>query len=225
MDILALNWDGINWVSQLFLVIFAGMTLISGTVVNRRQARELLELQTKLAQTTETSSKAQESAAQAEIESAKLKILVSEAEQKRAQAERELLQFQEHLAARTISPEQRARFISRLEYQPKGKVALSAVTAPNGEPRKFAEILKGLLADAGYDVPGEITAFAPNGSRESGIVIKVKDAASPPHHSGGIQKAFEAIEIKAPATVDSTSSSLDPDTVVIYVYDQGAGGR
>ena len=218
INILGLSWDGINWLSQLLLVIFAGMALISGSVVNRRQARQLLELQTKLSQTTETAFKARESAANAEIESDRLKIIVSAAEQKRAQAERELLELQERLAARTISPEQRARFIARLEYQPKGKVSLTALVAPNGEPRKFAEILKGLLADAGYDVPGEITAFEPTGSPVSGIVIKVKDAASPPHHAGGIQKAFEAIEIKAPATVESTPSSLNPDTVVIYVY-------
>jgi hypothetical protein len=218
INIAVLTWDGVSWISQLALVVFAGVALISGTIVNKRQAKQLLELQTKLSETTEKASKAQESAAKTEIESDKLKIIVAAAEEKRAKAERELLELQERLAARTVSPEQRARFISRLEYQPKGKVTFSALVAPNGEPRKFAEILKGLLADAGYDVSSEITAFVSTGNPVNGILIKVKDGTSPPRHAGVIQKALEAIEIKAPATVESASLPLDSDTVAIYVY-------
>jgi hypothetical protein len=218
IGILALSWDGVNWFSQLLLVISAGMALISGAIVNKRQARQLIELQTKLTQTTEKTSNAHESAAKSQIESDNLKIIVAAAEEKRAKAERELLEIQERLGARTISPEQSARFIARLEYQPKGRVIFSALVTPNGEPRKFAEILKGLLADAGYDVAGEIAALESTDSPVHGIVLKVKDAASPPRHAGPLQKALEGIEIKAPATVESTSSPLDSDAIVIYVF-------
>jgi len=47
MNIASFSWDTVNWVSQLLLVVFAGLALVSGTIVNRRQSKQLIELSTK----------------------------------------------------------------------------------------------------------------------------------------------------------------------------------
>ncbi|HEX7517718.1 MAG TPA: hypothetical protein VF345_10590 [Chthoniobacterales bacterium] len=124
-NIAVFGWDGINWVSQLALVIFAGIALISGTIINKRQAKELIRLNTTLSETTERASKAQESAANATIESDKLKVIVAEAELKRAQAERELLELKERLAPRTISSEQKEQFSEFVKWPDPQKVDMT----------------------------------------------------------------------------------------------------
>ncbi len=59
------SWDNVNWVSQVLLVILAGIALVSGTIVNRRQSREI-------AATNERAAKLEKDAAEARLELAKL---------------------------------------------------------------------------------------------------------------------------------------------------------
>src|SRR5438876_9101730 len=61
MNIALFTWDNVSWLSQLLLVIFAGVALVSGTVVNKRQARQLIQLETKLEEQREKTALAEKS--------------------------------------------------------------------------------------------------------------------------------------------------------------------
>lgn len=43
-----MSWETVYWLSQLLLVLFAGVALVSGAVVNKRQSRQLLTLEATL---------------------------------------------------------------------------------------------------------------------------------------------------------------------------------
>jgi hypothetical protein len=38
----------VNWITQVLLVVFAGIALVTGNVVNKHQSKQLIELETKL---------------------------------------------------------------------------------------------------------------------------------------------------------------------------------
>lgn len=54
------TWENVNWFSQFVLVVFAGVALVTGTVINKRQNREVLELRTKLSQQEEKTERAKQ---------------------------------------------------------------------------------------------------------------------------------------------------------------------
>lgn len=154
INMFALNWESLNWLSQLVLVIFAGIALITGTVVNKRQAKELLELKTKLLETGEKASKAQESASKAEIESDKLKIVVAGAEEKRAKAEQALLELQQRLAPRVITPTQEAIILDKLKDALKDALMVHIcfeVDTGADDALAFTNSIGRVLEKAGYD--------------------------------------------------------------------------
>jgi hypothetical protein len=49
INIAIFSWENVYWLSQLLLVAFAGIALISGRVVNNRQSTDLLTLRRELA--------------------------------------------------------------------------------------------------------------------------------------------------------------------------------
>jgi len=54
-----MSWEIVYSWSQIFVVVFAGLALVSGLVVNKRQAKQLVELETKLEQQREVTAKAE----------------------------------------------------------------------------------------------------------------------------------------------------------------------
>lgn len=56
-----ITWDNVYWLSQFVAVFCAGVALVSGAVVNKRQSAEILTLSTKLEEQREKSAKAEES--------------------------------------------------------------------------------------------------------------------------------------------------------------------
>jgi hypothetical protein len=193
--------------SVLFVMLTVGTgagTIITGYIANRRQTKAIAEANTR--------------ADNASADVAKLQISVAEAERKRAEAERALLELQQRLMPRSITPEQTAKFIEFVKDAPKGKVKLTAVAAADNEPLKFAQILHGLLSNAGYSVEDKIGGFVSTGSPISGIVIKIRDAQAPPTHAAAIQKGLEYIGITTPGTTEAEVFNLNADTVIIYVY-------
>ena len=193
--------------SVLFVMLTVGTgagTIITGYIANRRQTKAIADANLR--------------AANASADVAKLELSVADAERKRAEAERALLELQERLKPRSITPEQRTRFTDFVKGAPKGKVQLTAVAAADNEPIAFALILKNLLSNAGYNVDDNIRGFVSTGSPMSGIVIKIRDEKAQPPHAGPLQKAFEYIGIKTPGTTVAPVFNLDADTVIIYVY-------
>jgi hypothetical protein len=98
MNITFFTWENVYWLSQLLLVAFAGVALISGRIVNNRQAAQSLTLQTELAT----------------------------AKGKQADAERSLLELQKLIGEPRTIDEQRANEI--LDWGAKGAVDILAVT-------------------------------------------------------------------------------------------------
>jgi len=102
MNAALLTWENVYWLSQLLLVAFAGLALVSGRIVNNRQAAQSLTLQTELAT----------------------------ARRKQAEAEKSLLELQQPVREPRTIDEQRAHEI--LDWGEKGSVEIffSMLLAP-----------------------------------------------------------------------------------------------
>jgi hypothetical protein len=87
MNIAFFTWENVYWLSQLLLVAFAGLALISGRIVNNRQAAQLLTLQTELAT----------------------------AQGKQAEAEKSLLELRQKLAPRLLKGESQDAVVKATE--------------------------------------------------------------------------------------------------------------
>jgi len=80
---------------------------------------------------------------------AKLDKEVAEAKTKQAEAEKALLEIQERLRQRGLTPEQKAQLLLKLKQCPVGKVEI--VYPPNNlEAEKFAKQLQGILHEVGW---------------------------------------------------------------------------
>jgi hypothetical protein len=73
-----MSWETVYWVSQLLLVVFAGVALISGAVVNKRQSKQLLTLETNLDEQRQKTEEQREKTAKAELSLLELQKLLSE---------------------------------------------------------------------------------------------------------------------------------------------------
>jgi hypothetical protein len=187
--------------SVLFVMLTVGTgagTIITGYIANRRQTKAIADANTK--------------SADARAEVAKLQVSVAEAERKRAEAERALLELQERLKARTITPEQRTAFLRVLENAPKGSVEISVVT-DDREAFGFASQIRDILQAAGYDV-GLMGSFTIFGQPLIGVRLNVKSAEKQPPHGGPIQQALEAAGVQH---VVATLGGEKDDVVYIAV--------
>jgi hypothetical protein len=149
----------------------------------------------------------------------RVEIQLAEALTAQASAEKSLLELQERFAPRLIKPEQRKRFIDFMATRKKGKVSLKYVASDNNEPKQFALLLGSLLTASGCEVISPMHTFIATGAPMTGIELKVKNKDAPPIHAGYLQKAFEHIEISAPASLENPNdNSISDDEAVIYVY-------
>lgn len=214
----------IQTVSNVALIIGSILALLgtigvfwSQGVLSRYGAERQSQHELKIEEAKGDAAKAQESAANATIESDKLKVVVAEAELKRAQAERELLELKERLAPRAISTEQKQQFSDFVKDAAKGKVRINALVGDN-EAVAFAQTLKALLSDNGFTVDEVIGGFMSAGAPVSGIQLRIKSAAAPPAHSGTLQQGLKHIGVTAPAQVEAPELPMEGDTVRVYVY-------
>jgi hypothetical protein len=192
--------------SVIFVMLTVGAgagTIITGYVANRRQTKSIADANTK--------------ASEAGQEVAKLQISVVEAEQKRVEAERALLELQERLAPRVITLEQRQRFLFLMEPLPKGKVEIRFM-ADNKESTQFASALAEMFAESGCEVIKPLLPFIPPGNAVFGIGLRIKDEHAVPPHSVSLQKTLERIGIETPAQVESANLPMEADLVRVYVY-------
>jgi hypothetical protein len=127
-----MSWDTVYWVSQLLLVILAGVALISGAVVNKRQSRQLLTLQTDLEEERHKTEEQREKTAKAERSLYELRKMV--------------------LEPRQITPEARAKAIDILQKGVKGNATISIGEINSVEARFFAHDLDDLLKSGGWQI-------------------------------------------------------------------------
>lgn len=191
--------------SVIFVMLTVGTgagTIITGYITHRRQTKAVAEANTK--------------ASEAGQEAAKLQVRVAEAEGKRAEAERALLELQENLAPRVITAEQRQRFLFLMEPLPKGKLEMR-FTAGNKESNQFASLLADMFAESGFEVlKPAVGVNSSNGI--SGIGLRIKDEHAVPQHAVSLQKTLERIGIETPAQVETQSLPIESDVVRVYVY-------
>lgn len=157
--------------------------------------------------------KANEGAIKATAEVARLQIVVANAETKRAEAERALLELQERIKDRHLTTEQRARLVELFKANPKGKINVSCVGGSSPEPCIFASEIVDTLKLGGWDVefsPGFISV----GGIPVGLIIQVRSSDKAPVRAEVLQKALGEIGFAAPGEVQPT---LDEQTVNLIV--------
>jgi hypothetical protein len=201
------GWYSIfQMLSVIFVMLTVGTgagTIITGYIANRRQAKSIADATSK--------------ASEAGQEVARLQISVAEAERKRAEAERALLEVQGRLEPRVITPEQRQRFRFLMQPLPKGKVEIR-FAAGNNESTQFASALAELFAESGCEVISPHVAFNSTAAGVSGIGLRIKNDHAVPRHAVSLQKTLERIGIETPAQVESANLPIEEDVVRLYVY-------
>ena len=202
--------EGWYTIFQTLSVIFVMLTvgtgagaLITGRIANRRHAKSVSDAHTK--------------ASEAGEEVARLQTSLTESEQKRAEAERALLEAEGRLNAREITPEQHQRFLFLMEPLPKGKVEIRFL-AGNSESSKFAATLADLFGESGCEVLKPSTPFNSTPPSITGIGLRIKDEHSVPPHAVSLQRALERIGIETPAQVETTDLPMESDVVRLYVF-------
>lgn len=137
----------------LFLTFLAGAgVLITGNIINDRQATQLQTFDSGLTAAKTELGKQQERAANADAAQKKVEIELSEQRQKTAEAELNLLELQGKLNWRTISETQRKNFLKAANGKRKGIVNIITIGS-DAEARSYAENLRKLLKAGGWDSP------------------------------------------------------------------------
>lgn len=175
------SWDNVNWASQLLLVIFAGIALVSGTIVNRRQSREITS---------------------ANERTAKLEKEVAQARTRQADAERELIELQEKLRPRHLL--ERNKFVSFLKEYKSGPLEIQ-YSGNDVESRAFASEIEAAFKDAGWSevhVNNNVLIFP----QPVGLRLRVKSADSIPEYAGAVQQAFKTINIPTQVETDDATA-------------------
>jgi hypothetical protein len=131
-----MSWETVYWVSQLLLVVFAGVALISGAVVNKRQSKQLLALETTLEEQRQRTEGLQNDniKAQSDLE----KERSSRIEMEKSLAIREVALFS-------------VRGVSNVEgLKPFAGVKFVVRSLPEAEPSRAAESLISVLEIVGW---------------------------------------------------------------------------
>jgi hypothetical protein len=190
-----MSWETLYWVSQLLLVVLAGIALISGAVVNKRQSKQLLTLETNL----------------------------EEQREKTAKAETSLLELRKQtLEPRRISDEARKKAEAILRTFAKGKAVVSFTESNSLEPRLFASELVELLQSCGWTA--ELSLAWIRMPMLSGTLIRYgyekpvgEDKPVLPEHIKSLLAAFEALEPEAGSFSRTEDSEIMKDSPIEIV--------
>ncbi|HEV7891729.1 MAG TPA: hypothetical protein VGP08_13895 [Pyrinomonadaceae bacterium] len=101
--------------------------------------------------------KANEGAVKASAEVARLQIVVANAETKRAEAERALLELQERIKPRRLTAKQSADFVKILKGLPNGTIDFGYTAGGSDEGFIFARQLLSLFKEAGWTIRNEVS--------------------------------------------------------------------
>jgi hypothetical protein len=125
-----------------------------------------------------------------------------------------LLELENRTAQRTITPENREKFIKYLSSAPKGTVLIYMNTSGGSEIEKYAQRIREMVYAAGYFGNGvNIEGGRP---MMEGINIGIRDTNSQPPFAGPIQRAFKEIGIDANGYI-APKSEIDTNSVIVYV--------
>lgn len=139
-------------------------------------------------------------------------------EEKTAEALKTAAQLEMRQAPRWLTPSQKLEVSERLKSTPKGKVIVQAnITDPEG--RRFAEQIKGLLRENGYEIlPVTLQLLA---VVEHGAFLYVKSMKQPPPHAVFIQQALASVGYKIPAVeTDTAMERIAPNEIPGWTFDE-----
>ena len=124
---------------------------------------------------------------------------VAEARTKQAEAERALLELQERMKPRHLTPEQRARLLEILKATTKGNIKVSCAVS-NEESCAFAVELANLLKAAGWSVTG--VGQLVKGGKQAGIFLRRRSIEVEPTSVDVLLTAFSTIGFPLEMEID-----------------------
>jgi len=119
------------------------------------------------------------------------------------------------LQQRTITPENREKFIKFLINKPRGMIRVSASEGSGYEVETYAERIRKMCFAAGYDV-GKKTTIYIGGQIPAGIGIGVANITNQPPFAGAVQKALKEIGINSIGYI-TKDTEIRTNGIVIYV--------
>ncbi len=174
--------EDVKTVFDWAVVCLAGLTfvsiavvLITGNIINKRQAAQLREFDQGLTTAKTELGKQQERA---------------------AKAERSLLALREHLQPRQLSPEQKESIRHALEGMEPREVHISAVVGTQ-DGTLFGLELAAALNSGGWKA--SFGGQEASGGELRGIALIMKDTSNPPAGSSQLQNALSAAGLSLPA--------------------------
>ena len=178
--------------NTLYFVIYMGI-VVSGAVLTYLVWRSGNELQ------EATRRDADVRIAEATAATTRLQVELSAQQEKTAQAERDLLEIQERLKPRTLSPGQRSQLRAALFAGPKGSFKLWCVTGSE-EAQTFALDINNVFAVAGW----ETNRLVMVAMHSRGLMLMVRgDTPGIPQAVPRIQSAFATIGFDLPITINN----------------------
>lgn len=182
------SWKNLFEISGVVLLLF---TFIAGAgalwfsrklnAVQSEQLRQfdarLTDAKTELGRQQERTANADARVAGLERDVANARIEMAKQQTRAATAEQSLLELQQKLNWRRISAQQRRKFLTAAVSMPKGLVNIIAVNGDN-EAKAFAEKLKNLLKEAGWD-SGPVTTGVFIGPTSVGLSLVIVSKEPP----------------------------------------------
>lgn len=157
-----MSWDTVYSWSQFLVVLFAGVALVSGLIVNKRQAKQLLTLET---------SADDSKAAQQRVE-----IELADAKTKQAETELALEKVRAGLGQRMIIGDKADAFQNALTGKPKATVEIW-FEPKDGEAFFFAQMIFVNLRSAGWEgtsVPTPIPELPSNNPSDASLPLAMR---------------------------------------------------
>ena len=122
--------------------------------------------------------------------------------------------LEERQTPRSISVEQRKKFIEALAAVPKGKIAVHSFMNADPGTIQYANQVRELVIAAGFDSGVMVGMSLGGGPIPVGAGIAVKDPNAPPPFAVAVQQAFADAQIPLQGLVDP---SLPPDEVRVII--------
>jgi hypothetical protein len=157
------GWKSVfDWgtVILLFLTFaFGAGALITGGILSKHQEqksrrfeKDLTEAKTKLVEQQERTAVADSRVASLETDAANAKAEMAKQQTRAANAERALLELQQSLADRDITPQQRDKMLKVLRGKPAGHVVVQSLVTGGREAMQYAGKIAAVFSDAGWNV-------------------------------------------------------------------------
>jgi len=222
-------WKSIfDWATVILiaLTVFTGAgALITGDIIGKRQEsrlrqfdKELTEAKKELGEQQERAANADARVAGLEQDAANAKTEMAKQQTRAATAERSLLELQERVKIRHLSPAQRKKLVDFLTAPaaaavPKGPILVTRLLFDESS-RPLSEEIKSALAEAGWNSPEVGKQYGGDATTPIGLVLQIHDGKARPAHFEFLHKAF------LQAGLDPTlgqNANIPEDTVVVLV--------